>query len=77
MIGSDPAGRVVVLKVAVPLALSVAVPRMAAPFMKVTTPVGMVVPDCGETFAVNVTLWPVLIAVAEEVNDVVVAPRFA
>ena len=73
MIGSDPAGRVVVLNVAVPLALRVAVPRMVVPFRKETVPVGMVLPVCGATFAVKVTLCPVLICVAEEVNVVVVA----
>jgi hypothetical protein len=41
--------------------------------MKVTVPVGTVLPDDGETIAVKVTLWPVLICVAEAVNDVVVA----
>ena len=73
MIESDPAGRVVVLNVAVPPELRVAVPRMAVPFRKATVPVGMVLPVCGATFAVKVTLCPVLICVADEVNAAVVA----
>jgi hypothetical protein len=41
----------------------------------VTVPVGIVLPDVGETVAVNVTLWPVLICVAEAVNAVDVATK--
>jgi hypothetical protein len=70
-----PAAREVVLKEAAPLPLSVAVPSAVVPSMKVTVPVGVVVPDAGETMAVNVTLWPVLICVAEAVNAVVVATK--
>ena len=73
MIESDPAGRLVVLNVAVPPELRVAVPRMVDPFRKATVPVGIVLPVCGATFAVKVTLCPVLICVADEVNVVVVA----
>ena len=73
MIGSDPAGRLVVLNVAMPPELRVAVPRMFDPFRKATVPVGIVLPVCGATFAVKVTLCPVLTAVAEEVKDVLVA----
>ena len=61
------------LKEAAPLALRVAVPRAVVPSRKVTVPVGVVLPDVGETIAVNVTLWPVLICVAEAVSEVVVA----
>ena len=42
---SDPTGREVVLKVAMPLAFSVAVPSVVDPFRKVTVPVGMLVLD--------------------------------
>ena len=63
------------LKEAAPLALRVAVPRAVVPSRKVTVPVGIVLPDVGETIAVNVTLWPVLICVAEAVNEVVVATK--
>jgi hypothetical protein len=45
-----------VLKVAVPLELSVAVPKGTDPFRNVTTPVGTVLPDCGVTCALRVTL---------------------
>ena len=63
------------LKEAAPLAFRVAVPSAVVPSMKVTVPVGTVLPDDGETIAVKVTLWPVLICVAEAVNDVVVATK--
>jgi hypothetical protein len=70
-----PAARALVLKEAAPLALRVAVPSAVVPSRKVTVPVGVVLPDAGATVAVNVTLWPVLICVAEAVNEVVVATR--
>ena len=63
------------LKVAVPPEFRVAVPRIVVPFRKETVPVGMVVPVCGATFAVKVTLCPVLMAVAEEVSVVDVATK--
>jgi hypothetical protein len=56
-----------------PPEFKVAVPRDIPPSRKVTVPVGIVLPDVGETIAVNVTLWPVLICVAETLNEVVVA----
>jgi hypothetical protein len=62
-----------VLNVAVPPALSVAVPRMVVPLRKATVPVGIALPVCGATLAVKVTLCPVLIWVAVEVRVVVVA----
>jgi hypothetical protein len=46
---------------------------MVVPFRKETVPVGIVLPVCGATFAVKVTLCPVLICVADEVSVVVVA----
>ena len=67
-----PAARVVVLNVATPLALRVAVPRLLVPSRNVTVPVATLVPDCGETVAVKVTLCPGLMAVAEEVRTVLV-----
>jgi hypothetical protein len=70
-----PAAREVVLKEAAPLALRVAVPSVVAPSRKVTVPVGVVLPEAGETMAVKVTLCPVLIWVAEGVNEVVVATK--
>jgi hypothetical protein len=72
---SAPTGSDVVLNVATPLAFKVPVPRIADPFKKVTTPVGIVVPDCGETCAVNVTLCPELIVAADALSAVVVATR--
>ena len=63
------------LKEAAPLAFRVAVPRGVVPSRKVTVPVGIVLPEVGETVAVNVTLWPVLICVAEAVNAVDVATK--
>jgi hypothetical protein len=64
-----------VLKKAIPPEFKVAVPRDVPPSMKVTVPVGVVLPVVGETIAVKVTLWPVLICVAEAVNEVVVATK--
>ena len=69
---SAPAVSTVVLKVAVPLAFKVADPSVLVPLRKVTLPVGTVVPDCGATVAVKVTLCPVLICVGEAVRAVVV-----
>jgi hypothetical protein len=56
-----------------PLALRVPTPMMVDPFRKATVPVGIVLPVCGATFAVKVTFCPVLICVADEVSEVVVA----
>jgi hypothetical protein len=70
---SDPAGRVVVLKVAMPLAFSVAVPRVVVPFRKVTVPVGIFVLVWEPTVAVSVTLWPVVAKVGEAWSVVVLA----
>jgi hypothetical protein len=67
----------VVLNVATPLALRVAVPRLVVPSRKVTVPVATLVPDCGETVAVKVTLCPGLMAVAEEVRTALVGTTAA
>jgi hypothetical protein len=48
------------------------VPKVALPFLKVTVPVGVVVPEAGVTVAVKVTLAPMLIELADEVSVVVV-----
>lgn len=45
------------------------------PSRNVAVPVGVPCPDCGKTFAVNVTLAPELICVAETVSAVAV-PSF-
>jgi hypothetical protein len=63
----------VVLKVATPLAFSVAVPRVVVPFRKVTVPEGMFVVDWEATVAVNVTLWPGLAKVGVAWSVVVLA----
>jgi hypothetical protein len=70
-----PAARVVVLKVATPLAFSCAEPRLVDPSRKVTVPVATVLPVCGETVAVKVTLWSGLMVAAEAVSTVFVTER--
>ena len=62
-----------VVSVAFPLLLRIAVPRVIEPSMKVTEPVGVPVPDAGLTVAVNVTAWPKTDELSEEVRLVVVA----
>ena len=73
MIECVPAARVVVVNVAVPLAFKDPVPRVVVPSRKVTVPVGTLLPACGVTFAVNVTLCPVVTWVEEADSVVVVA----
>ena len=58
---------VVVLKVATPELFSVPVPRVVAPFRKVTVPVG-VGPEAAVTVAVKVTLVPAFAGLSEEVT---------
>ena len=58
---------------AAPLAFKVPVPRVVVPSTKVTVPVGTMLPTCGATFAVNVTLCPGVIWVADADSVVVVA----
>ena len=43
---------------ALPELSSVAEPRVVAPLVKVTVPLGMVEPDAWVTVAVKVTAWP-------------------
>jgi hypothetical protein len=62
---------VVVLKVATPELFSVPVPRVVAPFRKVTVPVG-IGPEAAVTVAVNVTLVPAFAGLSEEVTLLVV-----
>lgn len=61
------------LSVAVPAAFNVPVPRMVDPLRKVTLPEGTEVPDLAASVAVKVMLCPVLICVAEDIREVVVA----
>jgi hypothetical protein len=66
---------VVVLNVATPLAFSWAVPRLVDPSRKVTVPVATLVPVCGETVALKVTLCPGVMVAAEEASAVLVTTR--
>ena len=66
-----PAPRTEVLKVAWPEALSVPVPKVFAPSLKVTVPVG--VPAAEVTVAVKVTAWPKTEELTLAVTLVVVA----
>ena len=61
--------------VATPVAFSVPVPRVVAPFLKVTVPVGAGTLEVPVTVAVKVTLDPTAREAAEAVNAVVVDPR--
>jgi hypothetical protein len=60
--------------VAVPDPLSVPVPRVVAPFVNVTVPVGVGTPEAPVTVAVKVTLDPTAMEVGEAVKAVVVYP---
>ena len=70
-----PLAKLVVAYCADPAA-SVALPICVCLSKNAIVPVGVLAPDCGATFAVNVTLAPALICVAEAVIAVVV-PVFA
>jgi hypothetical protein len=64
---------VVVLKVATPEPFSVPVPRVAAPSLKVTAPVGVpVAGNTAATVAVNVTDCPNTVGVPDVETEVVV-----
>ena len=69
-----PAGRLVVANVAFPAALNVPVPKVSAPFLNVTVPVGTP-PTSERTVAVSVIDWPTLTGFAEVLSNVVVSPR--
>ena len=66
-----PTGKAVVLNVATPLAFSVPVPSVAAPFKKVTVPAG-VLPFGEVTATVSVSFCPARIEVEEALNVAVV-----
>jgi len=66
-----PTARLLVMKVATPVALRVPVPSVVVPSMKVTVPVGVPVPD-EATVAVNVTDSPEVLGLGLEVRVVVV-----
>ena len=63
-----------VVYVATPEPFRAPVPRVVAPFLKVTVPVGVGTPEFPVTFAVNVTADPTAIEDADAVNAVVVDP---
>src|SRR5216683_4694631 len=69
-----PPARVAILNVASPAPFNVADPIVAAPSLNVTVPVG-VPPDPadGVTVAANVTVWPQIEGLSEEVSVVEVA----
>ena len=60
-----------VVNVARPEPLSVPVPSVVAPSLKVTVPVGVTEPDTWVTVAVNVTLWPHTVGFVEAITAVV------
>src|ERR1051326_479861 len=68
----EPSEAKEVWNVAIPLALSGAIPRIFGPLENVTCPVGATVPCDGVTFAVNVTTWFVPGVAFDVVNVVVV-----
>lgn len=71
-----PAAKVEVLRTAVPAAVTVAVPRTALPFLKVTTrPVGMaaVLGDAILNVAVKVITWPTSPGLADVASKIDVA----
>ncbi len=70
MIECPATGSDEVEKVATPEPFRVPVPRVAAPSLNVTVPVG--VPPAELTVAVNVTIWPKTEGWADEVSAVVV-----
>ena len=64
----DPTGRAEVLRMATP-PLRGTVPKTVEFWWNITVPVG-VPPNCPDTFAVKVTVWPMSDGVAEEVSAV-------
>ena len=70
---SLPRLKAVVLKVAVPVELRLAVPSVVLPSLKVTVPVGVPEPVELETVAVKVTDSPETAGLGEAVTAVVVA----
>src|SRR5580692_1196271 len=72
---SEPGGKAWVAKVTVP-PLSGFLPSTVAPFWKVTMPVGVPLPDCGVTVAVNVTDLPWIDGFTDELSVVLVPLGF-
>jgi len=68
-----PAARVVVAKLAAPLAFSVPVSTATPPSRNVTAPVGITVPEVAATVALKVTLWPIVARVGLTLNAVAVS----
>jgi hypothetical protein len=68
----EPVDRVEIERVAVP-EVRVAEPSALAPSLNVTVPVGVPLPDCGATVAVNFTVCPVVSCVLDAVSEVSVA----
>jgi len=67
----EPAASVEVENVAAPL-FTVAVPSEVVPSLNVTVPVGLPLPDCAVTVAVNCTLCPTVGVMFEAVSEVLV-----
>ena len=67
-----PTVNVEMVNIATPLELRAALPMRGAPSKKVTVPVGVPLPNCLVTVAVNVTGWPKADGLAEERSAVVV-----
>ena len=70
-----PAGRVVLVSVAMPLAPTVPVPSCVEPLRNVTVPSDEPV-GAGVTVAVSVTVWPNVAGLGEPASTVVVGARF-
>ena len=68
-----PADNAVVAKVACPEPFNTPDPKVIAPSLNVTVPVGVPDPADGVTVAVNVTVWPQIEGFSEEVSVVEVA----
>jgi hypothetical protein len=63
------------IRLATPLPLRLAEPRLVPPSKKFTLPVGTVLPEAGVTAAVKVTVCPSSEGFAEELSVVVVEVR--
>jgi hypothetical protein len=70
--GEPPADSAVVVKLAMPELFKVPMPRLMAPSLKTTIPVGM--PPLPLTVAVKVTPLPASAGFCEDVTDVVLGP---
>src|SRR5262245_9447629 len=73
-----PAVAKLALIVAVPSGATGEVPRITAPSLKVTVPVGVPAPGVtADTVAVKITAWPVTVGLADEARATAVAARLA